>query len=133
MKLIDMACPNGHVHFDVWVSTPRSAEGAQCLTCSEAMTRTWAFVKAPGVTPQGTRPERGYDPPTQHVVDTKAIAAETKREVEDKWLRFSDERVAEEHIKREINHQAGWWDAAGNETPIPTPAPITFPKSEAMA
>ncbi len=129
-KLVDAVCSGcGRRELDVWLI------GGQLPTCQcgSATERLWAFAKAPGITPQGTRPHRGFDAPTQHVVDTKAIAAETKREVEDKWLRFSDERVAEEHVKREINHQAGWWDAAGNETPIPTPAPITFPKSEAMA
>lgn len=83
-------------------------------------------MSAPSITPQGTRPERNTDRHRLNRVNTKAIAAETKLEIEQKWLRFSDETIAEEHVKREINEKAGIADAAGNELPVPKPAPITF-------
>lgn len=126
-RLIDMACSHcGHVEIDVWVS--RLDAVLNCHICGGEAKRAWAFVKAPGMTPQGTRPEVNTDVVRPRLVDTKAIAAETKLEVEQKWLRYSDERVAEQHISREINEAAGISDAAGNEKSLPTPPPITFPK-----
>jgi hypothetical protein len=129
LKLIDVACPKcGQVTVDVFVQTLEPALFPYCQ-CGAQVERAWAFVKAPGITPQGTRPERNTDKPVgPQRVDTKAIAEETKFEVEQKWLRYSDEKVAEQHVSREINHKAGIADEAGNEIPVPKPAPITFPK-----
>lgn len=94
----------------------------------------WAFVCAPGITPNGTRPERNTDPKPQPTrVDTAAIAAEAKAEVEAKWLRYANEAVAEQHVSREINEKAGIADAVGNLLPMPTPPPITFPKPPGAA
>jgi hypothetical protein len=121
MKLIDVACLNGHVTVDVFV------EGGECpaCECGAATERTWAFVKAPG---------RNTDRPAGPAkVDTKAIAAETKFEIEQKWQRYSDPQVAEQHVSREINEAAGIADAQGNKKPITMPAPITFKAETAAA
>lgn len=88
--------------------------------------RAWAFVRAPGVTPQGTRPERGSNwiaPPPK--VNVKKIAEDTTFEIEQKWQRYSDPQIAEQHVSREINEAAGIADAQGNEKPVPKQAPIT--------
>lgn len=61
-------------------------------------------------------------------INKKAIAEQTMQEIEQKWLRYSDPAIAEQHVSREINEAAGIADAAGNEKPIPTPAPIMFAK-----
>ena len=119
-SLIDMVCPNGHVHIDVLVDSLSSTGRTKCGTCNESLTRTWAFVKAPGITPQGTRPEVNTDRYYEAKVDTKAIAADTTFEIEQKWLRYSDETIAEEHVRREIN------EAAGIDNPPPTPDPLVF-------
>lgn len=122
-KLIDTACPDcGHIELDVYTTLPVAL---QCHLCGGTVERAWAFVRAPGVTPQGTRAEINTDRPRPTKVDTKAIAAETKAEVEQKWLRYSDEKVAEQHVSREINEKAGIADAQGNEKPLPKYAPIT--------
>lgn len=128
MKLIDVACPAcGHVLLDVWV---RTLDPHAWPVCSECGTQTErVLLTAPGITPQGTRPERNTDRrqgPAR--VDTQRVAADVKLEVEQKWLRYSDPAIAEQHVSREINEAAGISDAAGNEKPIPTPAPITFAK-----
>lgn len=121
-----MACPNGHVAIDVWVDGDNYPQCKSCMTYTQ---RCWAYVKAPGITPQGTRAEINTDPRRMpKKVDTQAIALETKREVEDKWLRYSNEKVAEENVSREINHKAGICDVAGNETPLPKQDPIVFNK-----
>lgn len=102
--------------------------------CGGGTERCWAFVAAPGITPQGTRRERNTDPPPKPTrIDTKAVAAETKAEVEAKWLRYANETVAEQHVSREINEKAGIADAGGNLLPMPTPPPITFPKPPGAA
>lgn len=125
-KLIDTVCPRGHIARDVFATLPVELN---CWECGLRVERLWAFVKAPGITPQGTRPEINTDGPSRpNKVDTKAIAIETKREIEDKWLRYGDEKIAEQHVKREIDHKAGLCDAAGNETPLPQQTPITFEK-----
>lgn len=125
-KLIDTVCPQGHIARDVWATLPVDLN---CWECGRSVERLWAFVKAPGITPQGTRAEVNTDPPSQpRKVDTQAIALESKREVEDKWLRYSDEKVAEANVSREINHRAGICDVAGNETPLPKQDPIVFQK-----
>lgn len=121
-KLIDTVCMLGHIERDVYTELPVRLN---CLACGEPVERLWAFVKAPGITPQGTRAEINTDRVVKNKVDVKAIAAETKAEVEAKWLRYSDERVAEQHVSREINEKAGIADAAGNEIPLPKYAPIT--------
>jgi hypothetical protein len=122
-----MACPNGHVSRDVWVS--KLGETRDCPACFSQMARTWAYVKAPGITPQGTRPEINFGPaPQAPRIDTKAIAANTAQEIEQKWLRYGDEKIAEQHVSREINEAAGIADAVGNLLPAPTPPPITFAK-----
>lgn len=127
MKLIDTACPKcGHVTVDVFVRTLEPALLPQCH-CGVQVERK--FLSAPSITPNGTRPERNLGrsqgPPP---VDKKRIAEEVTFEVEQKWLRYSDPTVAEQHVSREINEAAGICDAAGNEKPIPTPDPITFAK-----
>jgi hypothetical protein len=124
-KLIDMACPGcGHVKRDVF-TTLDAATWPMC-DCGVQMERAW--LSAPSITPQGTRPERNTDRPRTATVDTKRIAAEVKQEVEQKWLRYSDEKLAEQHVSREINEAAGIADAQGNEKPIPKPDPIVFAK-----
>lgn len=126
-KLIDVACSHcGHVEVDVWVE--HTDDVVRCRMCGGAARRAWGFVKAPGVTPQGTCPEVNTDRVYEPRVDTKAIAAEKKLEVEQKWARYADETIAEQHISREINHKAGMSDEAGNLLPPPSPAPITFAK-----
>lgn len=127
-KLIDVVCPECGPQIDVW-----SDDGSMPLCeCGLPTERLWFGVKAPGITPQGTRPERNTDKPSRpRRVDTRAIAVETKQEIEQKWLRYSDEKVAEQVISREINHKAGMADEAGNLLPPPKPAPITFAKPEA--
>ncbi len=124
-KLVDAVCTDcGQESYDVWTSDGRLP---WCKECHGVQTRLWAFVRAPGITPNGTRAEVNTDPPPQlNRVDTKAIALETQREVEDKWLRFSDEAIAEEHVRREVNEAAGISDAAGNLLPVPKPDPLTF-------
>jgi hypothetical protein len=87
-----------------------------------------AWLSAPSITSQGTRAERNFERPREPKVDSAHIARETAFEVEQKWLRYSDEQIAEQHISREINEAAGIADAAGNEKPIPKPDPITFAK-----
>jgi hypothetical protein len=122
-KLIDVACPGcGTRKADVWT------DALPTCSCGAEMERCWAFVKAPGITPNGTRPEVGCDVSAPSKVDTKAIAAETKAEIEQKWLRYSDEKIAEQHVSREINEAAGIADAQGNEKKIEMPAPIMFEK-----
>ena len=126
-RLIDMACPGcGQVTVDVWVASLEPARFPQCHKCGVQVERAWAFVRAPGVTPQGTRPECGFDQVVERPVDKKAIAVDTIQEVEQKWLRYSDETLAEQHVSREINEAAGMADAMGNLLPAPTPPPITF-------
>lgn len=119
-RLIDMACSQGHVKNDVWVDHLDAT--LNCHICGGESKRTWAFVKAPGMTPRGTRPEINTDVSRPKRVDTKAIAADTKFEIEQKWLRYSDEKISEQHIQREIS------EAAGLDKPMPTPPPLTFPK-----
>lgn len=109
------------------------AQCPDCLQCGRPTQRSWSFVKAPGITPQGTQPEFNRERPRLNKVDVKAIAAETKLEIESKYLRYSNEAVAEEHVRREVNHAAGICDAAGNETPLPKAPPISFDKSPAAA
>lgn len=123
-KLIDVTCPNGHERLDVW------AELGQLPTCpcGEPTLRLWRT--APGITPQGTRPERGRNVSRPNRVDATAIAAETTREVEAKWLRYSDEKIAEQAVSREINHKAGIADEMGNPKALPTPAPIVMERAE---
>lgn len=127
MKLIDVACPEcGHVTTDVFVKSLAAHDYPVC-ECGAQTARV--FLTAPSITPQGTRPERNTSrPKAAPPVDTKRIAEEVKQEVEQKWLRYSDEKLAEQHISREFNEAAGIADALGNEKPIPTPAPITFAK-----
>lgn len=122
-KLIDVVCPTGHVARDVWFDTVCPP----CCRCGQPTQRAW--LSAPSITPNGTRPERNTERPAAPPrVDTKKIAEDVKFEVEQKWLRYSDEKIAEQHISREINEAAGIADAQGNEKPVPTPAPITFAK-----
>lgn len=129
MKLIDTVCRGcRHITRDVWVENLQSI-ALHCHLCGATVERAWAFVKAPGITPQGTRAEINTDPlPKPKHVDTKAIAVETMQEVQQKWLRYSDETIAEQHVSREINEKAGLADAQGNLKPTPTPPPITFEK-----
>jgi hypothetical protein len=124
-KLIDVACAGcGHVTVDVWVE---GAVALNCHLCGGQVERAWAFVRAPGITPQGTRPERVVSAaPAMPRVDSKAIARETQREIEAKWAHYGDEKIAEQSVGREINHKAGMADPMGNPLPVPTPAPITM-------
>ena len=131
-RLIDTSCPGcGHIAIDVWVEN-LSAINLACHKCGTAVERAWAGVKAPGITLQGTRPEINTDGPSRpKPVDVKAIAAKKTHEVQDKWLRYSDEKIAEQHVSREINERAGIADAQGNEKPVPKYEPITFEKPSA--
>lgn len=130
MKLIDVVCSQGHVAVDVFVKV--LTELPVCKKCGAETERAW--LSAPSITPQGTRAEINTDRFKPKKIDTKAIAAEVTQEVEQKWLRYSDEKIAEQHVSREINEKAGIADAMGNPTPLPTPAPITFAKpAEAYA
>jgi hypothetical protein len=134
MKLIDLICEAGHIHEDVFVE---NLDGASLPVCQCLVTRTQrcgkptqrAWLSSPSITPQGTKLERNRSvasgPPP---VDEKKIAAEVMFEVEQKWQRYSDPKVAEQHVSREINEAAGIADASGNEKPIPKPDPITFAK-----
>jgi len=119
-KLIDVVCPQGHITVDAWWV---DGQMPACV-CGQPTVRAW--LVAPGITPQGTRPERAVAesrrPPG---VNTKAIAEATQFEIEQKWQRYSDPHIAEQHISREINEAAGVADAAGNPLPVPTPPPIT--------
>lgn len=128
MKLIDVGCPRcGHIVLDLCVKSLEPALLPQCDKCGVQVERAW--LSAPSIMPGGTRAERNTDRPySPPPVDTKHIAADVKFEVEQKWLRYSDPTVAEQHVSREINEAAGCADAAGNEIPIPTPEPITFAK-----
>ena len=131
-KLIDVVCPLGHIAEDVWAEDLKSLPLCVSKACGLPTKRAW--LSAPSVTPNGTRPERNTDRPRPKRVDTTAIAVETKLEVEQKWLRYSDEKLAEQAVSREINHKAGMADEMGNPTPLPKPEPITFAKpAEAMA
>ncbi len=124
-KLIDVVCSQGHIAIDVY--TPLDALPA--CACGAPTERAWAFVRAPGITPNGTRPERNTDKPrVAPKVDTAAIAVEKTFEVEQKWLRYGSDSLAEQHVSREINHAAGIADELGNPKPIPKPAPIVFEK-----
>ncbi len=133
LKLIDVACPGcGRVTVDMFVKSLEPALLPLCRQCGVQVERAWAFVKAPGITPQGTRAEINTDKPRIQRVDSTAIAAETALEVEQKWLRYSDEKIAEQHVSREINEAAGIADSQGNEIPIPKPAPLVFEKPSAV-
>ena len=136
MKLIDVVCPSGHIQFDVFVKTLDKSAYPLCAClvtrtkrCGQQTERAW--LSAPSITPQGTRPERNTDrPPSPAKVNTQAIALETTREIEAKWTRYRDPKLAEQHVSREINHKAGIADEVGNTIPIPKPAPfqVTKPK-----
>lgn len=127
MKLIDVVCQNGHLHQDVFVESLDVWLLPNCDRCGEPTVRAW--LSAPGITPQGTRPERNTSRPSAPPkIDEKKIAADVMFEVEQKWLRYSDPVLAEQHVSREINEAAGIADALGNEKPIPKPAPIEFTK-----
>lgn len=132
MKLIDTACPKcGQVVTDVFVMRLEPALLPLC-ECGAQVERAW--LSAPSVTPQGTRPERNTDKaPKPSKVDVKAIARDTTFEVEQKWTRYSDPKLAEQHISREINHKAGIADETGNKLPDPKPAPFQVLKSEIPA
>lgn len=126
MKLIDLVCLSGHIHRDVFVKTLETWTLPKCH-CGAPSIRAW--LSAPSITPQGTRAERNTSKTAgPSKVDEKKIAADTMFEVEQKWLRYGDDKIAEQHVSREINEAAGIADAAGNEKPIPTPDPITFAK-----
>lgn len=126
-RLVDVACPEcGHVTRDVWVASLDASAYPECAKCDVRVVRAW--LSAPSITPLGTRPEFNTDISRPTKVDTRAIAAETMREVQDKWLRYGDEKIAEQHVSREINERAGLADAQGNLKPLPTPPPITFEK-----
>lgn len=132
LKLIDVVCPSGHIAIDVFVRGLAAENCPDCKKCGAKTERLWAYAKAPGITPQGTRTEINTDGPGRpKTVDIAAIAAEKSREVADKWLRYSDDKVAEQHVSREINERAGITDAQGNEKPVPTYAPLTFDKPSA--
>ncbi len=131
--LIDVVCTAGHITRDEWVDTatgslPSCANGKPGgkAICGLPTQRAW--LSAPSITPNGTRPERVVASAGPLPVDKKRIAEETTFEIEQKWNRFSDPQVAEQHVSREINEAAGIADAAGNEIPIPKPAPIMFEK-----
>ena len=123
-RLIDTACAGcGHVEVDVWVTSLEPARFPNCHVCGVQVQRAW--LSAPSITPQGTRPERRGAPRAPERVNTKAIVEDATFEIEQKWQRYSDPQIAEQHVSREINEAAGIADAAGNEKPVPTPAPIT--------
>ena len=129
-RLIDTLCPScGHVEIDTFVTSLEPARLPSCHTCGVQVQRAW--LSAPCITPQGTRPERRGAPRPPERVNTKAIVEDTKFEIEQKWQRYSDPQIAEQHVSREINEAAGIADAAGNEKPVPTPAPLTFAKPTA--
>ena len=122
-QLIDVVCPAcGHVAIDVWLV---ERVYPVCVQCGVQTERAW--LSAASITPQGTRPERNTDRRRPQKADTKKIAAETKFEIEQKWLRHSNDALAEQAVSREINHKAGIADDMGNPLPIPKPPPITFP------
>ena len=131
LKLIDTACPKcGQVVIDVFVKSLEAALLPYC-SCGTQVERARAFVQAPGITPRGTQQERNTDrPPSPAKVNTQAIALETTREIEAKWTRYRDPKLAEQHVSREINHKAGIADEVGNTIPIPKPAPFQVTKSE---
>lgn len=117
-RLIDLVCPRcGCLWLDAWVTTLEAALLPSC-ECGAQMERLW--LVAPSITPNGTRPHVNTERPTLNRVDTRAIAAETTQEIDQKMLRYSDPVIAEEHIRREVN--------AHLEQPLPTPPPITFAK-----
>jgi hypothetical protein len=121
-KLIDVMCPAcGVGHVDVWVPRNGQMPVCQCQPDGSVTERWWR--SGPGITPQGTRPERNTARPRLNRVDTKAIAAETMAEIDQKMLRYSDPVVAEENISREVN--------AHIYKPVPTPAPIMFERPRA--
>lgn len=127
MKIIDLTCARGHVMRDIFVRSLRPVDYPECSWCGEPTTRAW--LSAPSITPNGTRAERNTDKVTgPPKVDEKKIAADTMFEIEQKWNRFDDPAVAEQHVSREINEAAGIADERGNEKPIPRPDPIMFPK-----
>ena len=110
---VDVVCPTcAHRQVDVFVE--RGGQLPLC-SCGSRVERLW--LSAPGITPQGTRPERNTDVARPNRVDSKAIALETTREIEAKMLRYSDPVVAEANIAAEVN--------AHINDPVPTPAPIT--------
>lgn len=122
MTLIDLMCADGHLRKDAFVDNPASRP--ECRVCGRP---TWR-VDAPSITPNGTRRERNTDRKVEPRVDAKRIAADTIFEIEQKWLRYSDSTIAEQHVSREINEAAGIADDRGNEIPIPKPDPIMFNK-----
>jgi hypothetical protein len=127
--LVDVACEAGHFRSDVWIDTAEPLPPCVCLvTRGKRCGLPTIRASAPNITPQGTRAERNFERPREPKVDSAHIARETAFEVEQKWLRYSDEQIAEQHISREINEAAGIADAAGNEKPIPKPDPIMFAK-----
>ena len=130
MTLIDLVCPSGHFTYDAVVdcvcSRPLCAHPLGTSQCGLVTKRAW--LSAPSITPGGTRAERNTDRKVAPPVNKKKIAEDTTFEIEQKWARYSDPVVAEQHVSREINEAAGIADAAGNEKPIPKPDPIMFNK-----
>ena len=123
MTFIDLVCSAGHLSRDVFVESPASRP--ECM-CGHPTQRAW--LSAPSITLQGMRPERNTDRRVEPKVDKKRIAEETAFEIEQKWARYSDPAISEQHVSREINEAAGIADAQGNEKPIPKAPPIMFEK-----
>lgn len=122
---LDVTCPACE-WLDIDVFVERDAL-PPCGACGTPTVRLW--LTGPGITPQGTRPERRVVTPTRGPsakARATAIAAETTREIEQKWARYSDPRVAEQMVSREINHAAGLADERGNVLPQAKPAPLTL-------
>jgi len=111
--IVDLRCSQGHYFKDVWCIVP--IEGNfPCSECGAQLMR----ADAPRVSPQGIPADREVDVPRVGRVDTAAIAAETAKEIEAKWDRFSDPKVAEEVVGREV-------DAHLND-PLPETPDLSF-------
>lgn len=100
--LVDTRCENGHVHRDVWAEVGQGPGNALALCCFECGGIVFR-VDAPAITPNGIPADREIDVPHIPKVDTARIAADTIKEIEEKWNRYSDPVVAEEVVGREVD------------------------------
>ncbi len=115
--LIDVRCGCG-VQRDIWTELPYVV--LRCTTCGMRRLR----ADAPAITPNGIPADREIDIPRIEKVDTKAIATATAKEIEEKFARFSDPVIAEEHVKAEV-------DAHLND-PLPELPKLEFTRGQDM-
>ena len=124
--LVDVRCEKGHVIRDMWVSLPVNLDDYGCTKClldsggesGGRLTR----ADAPAISPNGIPADREIDIPQIPKTDTAAIARATAAEIEEKWNRFSDPKVAEEVVGREVDEHI--------HDPLPEVPALTFAREQ---